>query len=339
MALSWSTRTSRSTQPRANYLFSWVTTRLWGRANSESDLIEKPFQPSGQGASYGGLGRERSAGVNVAPSGPLSILIAGSSSANNRVLAETLGGAGYRVVIVDDGNTILDILDVSRFDLFLMDVDMPAMSGIEVTKLYRFISLGQPYVPIIAVVADVTEAESQRCRAAGIDACISMPIEPHCLFQIIEMLVHSARKESQVASDVGELSLQPSAGCSGRTALAIDVSTLNELEKIGGSEFVNELAAEFLEDVPNILRVLDEAAVTGDAETFYQQMHILRSASANIGARGIYDICSAWRPESPENLADQKGTRERELRDEFERMRMALEQLLASVIHNQNRHP
>lgn len=335
MALSWSTRTSWSTQPRVNYLFSWIATKLCDRADSDSDFIEKALQPSGRRAAYGGLGRERSAGAIVAPSGPLSILFAGSSTVNRMMLAETLEGAGYRVVTVLDGNAILDMLDVSRFDLVLMDVDMPAMNGIEVAKLYRFISLGQPYVPIIAV-ADGTEAESQRCKAAGIDACISMPIEPRRLFQIIEMLVRAARKESQLASNPGELAVHPSAGRDIRAAPAIDLRTLDELEKIGGSTFVDKLAMEFLEDIPSILRVLDEAAVAGDAETFDQQMHIFRSASANIGAYGIYDLCSAWRPELPENLPNQKETRERELRDEFEHVRMALEQLLVSASHNQN---
>ena len=70
---------------------------------------------------------------------------------------------------------------VNEFDLVLMHMNLPVMNGIETTKLYRFLSLDRPYVPIVAVMAEATEEAKRRCQEAGMDACITMPIERHQL--------------------------------------------------------------------------------------------------------------------------------------------------------------
>ena len=59
-----------------------------------------------------------------------------------------------------------------------MDVNMPNMNGIEATKLYRFASLGQARVPIIALTADATPYAQERCAEAGMDGYATKPIEP-----------------------------------------------------------------------------------------------------------------------------------------------------------------
>jgi CheY-like chemotaxis protein len=107
------------------------------------------------------------------PSRPLSILVAGDNPTDQNATAKILESAGHRATIVDDGETMLDVLDTCESDLVLMHVNMPAMNGIETTKLYRFLSLDRPYVPIVAVMADATEEVKGRCQEAGMDACIT----------------------------------------------------------------------------------------------------------------------------------------------------------------------
>ena len=76
---------------------------------------------------------------------------------------------------------------------------MPVMNGIEATKLYRFAALGRPHVPVVALTADATEEVARRCEEAGMDACITKPIEPNRLLEIIATLVPDEGKPAQEA--------------------------------------------------------------------------------------------------------------------------------------------
>jgi two-component system sensor histidine kinase RpfC len=258
------------------------------------------------------------------PSRPLSILVAGDNPTDQNATAKILESAGHRATIVDDGETMLDVLDTCESDLVLMHVNTPAMNGIETTKLYRFLSLDRPYVPIVAVMTDATEEAKGRCQEAGMDACITMPIERRHLLEILATLVQGAGKNAQSLSNAGEAA---AAHPGNRTApaAAIDSDSLSALENLGGAEFVDELIAQFIDESSDILRALTEAAGSGDARTFGEQLHSLHSASANIGARGIYEICLAWGQITPENLAGRSKPQLERLREEFERVRRALE--------------
>jgi two-component system sensor histidine kinase RpfC len=266
----------------------------------------------------------------VASSRPLSILVAEDKRTNQIVIAKILDRAGHRVTIVDNGEAALDMLEVQEFDLVLMDVNMPVMNGIEATKLYRFASLGRPRVPVVALTADATEEVARRCEEAGMDACITKPIEPHRLLEIIGTLVRDAGKNPQAAS-TSEIASYASPRPRSRiaTTAAVDMQTINALEKLGGKEFVDELAVQFIDDAADILHSLAEIMAASDVQAFREQLHALRSAAANIGARGIYEMCLAWRHIAPEDLASRGEVHLRKLCEEFERVRAALEGLLS----------
>jgi two-component system sensor histidine kinase RpfC len=260
----------------------------------------------------------------AAPLRQLSILVASDKMTSQRVAAEILECAGHSVMTFGDGDRVLDALEVNEFDLVLMDVNLPVANGIELTKLYRFISLDQPYVPIVAVMGAATEEERRRCKDAGMDACITTPIERHQLLEIITTLVHDDRRNQRSVPNAGG-----SADHCSAPAAAIDLRTLSALESLGGREFADQLAAQFLDDAWEILHDLTEEMASGDA-TAFRKLYILRNASANIGARGIYDMCSAWSQVAPETLSVLSETELERLRGECGRVCIALrERLLA----------
>jgi two-component system sensor histidine kinase RpfC len=260
----------------------------------------------------------------VASRRPLSVLVAEDKRTNQMVIAKILDRAGHRVTLVDNGEAALDVLETQEFDLVLMDVNMPVMNGIEATKLYRFAALGRPRVPIVALTADATEEVRRRCEEAGMDACLTKPIEPHRLLEIIGTLVSDGAKMPRADSNKGEVTSYISARARSVTAAAVDSQTLSALENLGGKEFVDELAGQFLDDAADILRQLEEITASGDYKAFREQLHALRSAAANIGARGIYEMCLAWRNIAPEDLADQGEMYLKGLREEFKRVCVAL---------------
>jgi len=260
----------------------------------------------------------------AAPLRQLSILVASGKMTSQSIATEILERAGHSVMTFGDGDCALDALEVNKFDLVLMDVDLPVANGIELTKLYRFISLDQRYVPIVAVMGAATEEEKRHCRDAGMDACITAPIERHQLLEIITTLVHDESRNQRSDPNAGG-----SAGhCTGEAA-AIDLRTLSALESLGGREFADQLAAQFLDDASKILHDLTEEMTSGEV-TAFSKLYILRNASANIGARGIYNMCSAWSQVPPETVAVLSESQLERLRGECGRVCTALrERLLA----------
>lgn len=262
----------------------------------------------------------------VASSHPLSILVAEDKRTNQIVIAKILDRAGHRVTIVDNGEAALDILEMQEFDLVLMDVNMPVMNGIEATKLYRFASLDRPRVPIVALTADATEEVARRCEEAGMDACITKPIEPNRLLEIIGALVRDNGKTDEFAANTADVASYTSGRPRLRAAAAppVEVHTLDALEELGGKEFVDELSAQFITDGADTLNSLADAAASGDLKSFREHLHALRSAAANVGARGIYEMCLGWRHIAPDDFAVRGEMHLQRLHEEFQRVRAAL---------------
>src|SRR5207253_3811653 len=105
-----------------------------------------------------------------------------------------------------------------------------------------------------------------------------------------------------------------------------DMRTLESLESLGGDDFVEELGHQFIDDAADVLKELKRAVAKGDAQAFREHAHALRSGAANIGARGIYEMCLAWRGIDPAALAGKGPAHVNELEQEFERVRGALQE-------------
>ncbi|HEY7992568.1 MAG TPA: ATP-binding protein [Stellaceae bacterium] len=116
----------------------------------------------------------------------LRILIAEDNAANCKILRRILELAGHQVAIAMDGASALDAMGRERFDLVLMDINMPEMSGYEVTKMYRVEHLADARLPIIALTADGTSETERLCRDAGLDAVLTKPVEASQLLAAID---------------------------------------------------------------------------------------------------------------------------------------------------------
>ncbi len=262
----------------------------------------------------------------------LAVLVAEDNRTNQMVIGKILARAGHEAHIVADGEAALEALSARDFDVVLMDVNMPVINGIEATKLYRFASIGSDRIPIIALTADATAEARQRCEKAGMDACLTKPIEPARLIEMIEAIVPeraegtgAAPQRSEAVANISDHpKFRPGA------AQSLDRQTLDDLEAMGGREFVGELAAQFAADAASLVRDLNGAATAGDAELFRDRAHALRSSAANIGARAIYDLCLAWRQIGSGELSEHGPEHVNRLHEELERVRAALDQYVAT---------
>ncbi len=96
---------------------------------------------------------------------------------------------------------------------------------------------------------------------------------------------------------------------------------MNALEELGGKDFVDELASQFIKDGSDVLDALAEAAALGDLQAFREQLHAC-AAPQPISARAAFTkMCLGWRHIAPEDFAIRGEAHLKKLNDEFERVR------------------
>ena len=225
----------------------------------------------------------------------LRVLVADDNQINRRVVEKILQSAGHHATLVGNGEEALDALAADHFDVALMDVNMPVLNGIEATKLHRFASLGQRHVPIIGLTADASPGTAERCREAGMDACLTKPVEPARLAEVVEAHGRPGKRRQGGAparrAGFGHrlppgLPADAAAGRSTRRCWPA-------WRRSAGGEFLAGLVEDFLRDAEQSLRALEAAASVNDVSRFRAEAHALRSGAANVGAKAVWSACRA----------------------------------------------
>jgi signal transduction histidine kinase/ActR/RegA family two-component response regulator/streptogramin lyase len=134
--------------------------------------------------------RAEVAGVNEtgeqAGDRPLEILLVEDHPVNQELARRLLERKGHRVTVAANGRAALDRHAEQRFDLVLMDVQMPELDGYEATRGIREReAAGAPRVPIVAMTAHAMKGDRERCLEAGMDDYVSKPLRPADLFDAI----------------------------------------------------------------------------------------------------------------------------------------------------------
>ena len=101
------------------------------------------------------------------------------------LVSSALEMAGHEVVQVDNGADAVRVASEGAFDLILMDLQMPVMDGLEATRQIRADERNR-HVPIVALAANVTSGDLERCRAAGMDDFLVKPIDLDVLLATVE---------------------------------------------------------------------------------------------------------------------------------------------------------
>jgi CheY-like chemotaxis protein len=118
------------------------------------------------------------------------ILLAEDNIVNQKLAIRLLEKWGHSVTVVGTGKEVLAAFDREAFDVILMDVQMPDMSGLEATVAIRQREqTTRRHVPIIAMTAHAMRGDRERCLAAGMDDYVAKPIQPQDLFETIERLI------------------------------------------------------------------------------------------------------------------------------------------------------
>jgi two-component system, sensor histidine kinase and response regulator len=195
------------------------------------------------------------------------ILVAEDNPVNQKVALRQLQRLGYAADAVADGVEALEAVGRVRYDLVLMDVQMPEMDGFEATREIR---RTRSRVPIVALTANALAGDRERCLQAGMDDYLQKPFSEAELLRVLRAFVP-----------------QPQAS-------PLDEHVLDGLREVtgGGDEFIRELAALYLDDAPSRLTEIRKAMRDSDAARLANAAHALKSSSGNIGAAAVRDLCT-----------------------------------------------
>jgi CheY-like chemotaxis protein len=134
------------------------------------------------------------------------ILLAEDNAVNQTLALRLLEKRGYKVSIAGDGQAALSVLEKERFDVVLMDIQMPGMDGFEATAAIRENEqLTGEHIPIIAMTAHALKGDQERCIAGGMDAYITKPIRTAELYAAIEKFVSASNAPANLPT--GEISV------------------------------------------------------------------------------------------------------------------------------------
>ena len=122
---------------------------------------------------------------------PLNILIVEDVKLNQLLLRTLLGDFKFTYDTADNGRAAIEKLQTNNYDLILMDLQMPIMNGFEATEHIR--NVMKIKIPIIALTADVTTVDFEKCKAAGMDDYISKPIDEKLLYTKIINLIELSK--------------------------------------------------------------------------------------------------------------------------------------------------
>lgn len=213
------------------------------------------------------------------PSGPalpdlahLSVLMAEDNVTNQLVAGQMLRTMGALVTVASDGAEALAALDRDRFDLLLVDIEMPRVSGLEVIRRVRAMPDDRAGLPVIALTAYAMREHRERIGAAGADGLIAKPILG--IREFGEQILAIAARRNRA---------RPTAPAA-RSPAPVQAEVYDQLAAAIGPEGMAELLLRLEEDLASVGKGIARGLARGDMAELRANSHILVSVAGAVGA-------------------------------------------------------
>ena len=252
-------------------------------------FVAKPVLPAtladAIARAWNGRGAEAAPQAVAAPAAPAPrrrILVVEDNVLNQEVAAELLRELGHDVVIASDGLDALATAQAQRFDLVLMDVQMPRMDGLEATRRLRALP-AYADTPIVAMTANVYAQDRDQALAAGMSDYIGKPVEPEQLRAVLQRwLPVAAMAAGPVEAD------EQDAGWRQRLQAVPGLELAQGLRSVSGrARRLAALLQRFARDQRDCAGRCLEAMQSGDADGAARRLHSLRGVAATLGLAAL----------------------------------------------------
>lgn len=265
-----------------------------------------------------------------------SVLVADDNETNRRVIDQILVRAGHSPVVVRNGEEALDMLEQRRFDIAILDMNMPDMSGIDVFRTYQFTRLPGVALPFIMLSADVSQDLQKECLNTGFDAFLAKPIQSDTLLDTITSLVEAkslsfAARSDAPAAAKSEPAATDSTPCHTIVAAPavpptfIDFSTLDQLDRISQNKnFVDSLIDNFSSEAAAVISEIECALALSRPAEAKRIAHALKGTALGAGALGLSAVCDRIDKTPVSQLGENAGNLVSELLDVLSRTNQLL---------------
>jgi PAS domain S-box-containing protein len=212
---------------------------------------------------------------------PVRVLLAEDNPVNREVAVGMLEQLDCQVVAVENGRLAVTESQGARFDLVLMDCQMPQMDGFAASHAIRDRERGTgQHLPIVALTAHAIAGDRERCLAAGMDDYLSKPYTQ----QQLRAMVQRWAKGSPVVEAAAPPSVAAPIDMSGACLDQSILDGIRRLRRPGGPDIFTQIVKTFLGSSATYMQSIRQAASRQDMEPVYQAAHAMKSSSAMVGA-------------------------------------------------------
>ena len=204
----------------------------------------------------------------------LNVLLVEDNEINRLYATNILKTWDCFVETAENGYVAIEKLKSASFDIVLMDIQMPEMDGFEATKAIRSGEPSKSEIPIIALTANATRKDIEKCLAAGMNECIPKPFTPDDLMRVlIKYSNHKINSKEKL----------PAASPNFKTTnLAVDLIYLKTISN-DNPEFIKEMVHTFLETVPESIKEIRYLATSSAWDSLARAIHKLRPSLTLMG--------------------------------------------------------
>nr|PZN48696.1 MAG: hypothetical protein DIU61_18265 [Bacteroidota bacterium] len=215
----------------------------------------------------------------MAPVGPhaLDVLLVEDNDINRLYAKSVLKNWNCRTETAENGLVAIEKLKASSFDVILMDVQMPVMDGYDTTKAIRMMPEPLKSIPIIALTANATRGDVERCLAAGMNDYLPKPFAPddlyRKLFEELKITPSSEKKE------------KPAPRQQHKSGNGHKYSNLDYLKRMSGNnqEFIREMIQTFVSSLPQTTEGMTAAVAKGDWDALSRLAHQVKPSFTLMG--------------------------------------------------------
>ncbi|MCC9605019.1 ammonium transporter [Blastopirellula sp. JC732] len=223
-----------------------------------------------------------------------NILVVDDNEINRIVAKEILQSEGFQVSLAENGRQAVDKILEGKFDLVLMDCEMPEMDGFEATQLIRErAAAGRSdlaKLPIVALTAQAVRGDKERCLSAGMSGYVMKPVNRN---ELINTIVDCLEQKN--APDAETFSIEAPENFGLEEELPFDVTELDSsidvddlLARCGDNDdLARMILNKFRDRSSTDAQTLGEHIVAGDIDTVAQLAHSLKGMAANISAKQV----------------------------------------------------
>lgn len=224
-----------------------------------------------------------------------TILLAEDNYINQQVAVELLNKIDADVVVARDGLEVLEKIKEKKFDLVLMDIQMPVMDGLTATRKIRALKGQYKKIPIIAMTANAMSGDLEKSLNAGMNDHITKPIDPNTLYACLSRWIEKSEKlRVRESVEIKKETQGEAVDIKGRKEIMTNVDMDIGLKLVGGNKKLYvELLNEFIQEHEHFSVNTQKALKEDDDEAARISIHTLKGLSGTLGAMHLHTAAKA----------------------------------------------